>query len=64
MKLALSPIHYPVRSLGPGAQAGIWFQGCSIRCRGCISSDTWAPDRGLTTVNDVIELTRIWLAQG
>lgn len=63
MKFALSRIHYPVRSLGPGARVGIWFQGCSIRCRGCISSDTWAPDRGLTTVNDVIELTRNWLAQ-
>ena len=19
----------------------MWFQGCSIRCRGCVSRDTW-----------------------
>lgn len=63
MKLALSRVHYPVRSLGPGKRLGIWFQGCSIRCRGCISADTWAPDRGLTTVEEVIALSRNWLEQ-
>jgi anaerobic ribonucleoside-triphosphate reductase activating protein len=39
----------------------IWLQGCSIRCRGCISSDTWAPDRGITTVEEVFKLIRNWL---
>lgn len=39
--LALSRIHYPVHTLGPGQRLGIWFQGCSIRCPGCISRDTW-----------------------
>jgi len=61
MRLALSRVHYPVRSLGPGARVCIWLQGCSIRCRGCISSDTWAPDRGVTTVEDVFVLIRHWL---
>lgn len=37
----LSRLHHPVTALGPGRRAGIWFQGCSIRCRGCISADTW-----------------------
>jgi anaerobic ribonucleoside-triphosphate reductase activating protein len=63
MRLALSRVHYPVLSLGPGMRVGIWFQGCSIRCRGCISSDTWAPDRGVTTVEDVFKLIRHWLKQ-
>jgi anaerobic ribonucleoside-triphosphate reductase activating protein len=36
--------HYPVTTLGPGLRAGIWTQGCSLRCPGCISRDTWEPD--------------------
>lgn len=41
MKIRLNKAHFPVRSLGPGERVGIWFQGCSIRCRGCVSLDTW-----------------------
>lgn len=41
-ELSLSRLHYPVPNLGFGRRAGIWFQGCSIRCPGCISRDTWA----------------------
>jgi anaerobic ribonucleoside-triphosphate reductase activating protein len=39
--IAISRIHFPVTTLGPGRRLGIWFQGCSIRCPGCISTDTW-----------------------
>ncbi len=39
--VAISRVHYPVTTLGPGNRLGIWFQGCSIRCAGCISADTW-----------------------
>lgn len=39
--VAISRIHFPVTTLGPGHRIGIWFQGCSIRCPGCISTDTW-----------------------
>ncbi|HNY13671.1 MAG TPA: 4Fe-4S single cluster domain-containing protein [Candidatus Wallbacteria bacterium] len=37
----ISLIHYPVLALGPGKRAGIWTQGCSIRCPGCMSHHTW-----------------------
>ena len=40
----ISRAHYPVTTLGVGRRIGIWFQGCSIRCKGCVSQDTWATD--------------------
>lgn len=43
LRMGLSRIHYPVTVLGYGTRVAVWFQGCSIRCRGCISQDTW-PD--------------------
>ena len=45
MKIQLNKAHYPVTALGPGRRIGIWTQGCSIRCPGCVSLDTWKPDR-------------------
>ncbi len=44
MKIALNKAHFPVTVLGPGRRVGLWLQGCSIRCRGCVSRDTWDPD--------------------
>lgn len=41
MNLLLAKTHYPVTALGPGVRAGIWFQGCTIGCPGCLSRDTW-----------------------
>jgi anaerobic ribonucleoside-triphosphate reductase activating protein len=41
MKLQINKAHFPVTALGPGRRIGIWFQGCSIRCAGCVSQDTW-----------------------
>jgi len=57
----ISRLHFPVRALGPGARIGIWLQGCSIRCPGCISIDTWAAGRGRTTVDAVLETIAPWL---
>jgi anaerobic ribonucleoside-triphosphate reductase activating protein len=59
--IAVSRLHYPVTTLGPGQRVGIWMQGCSIRCPGCISMDTWAHGRGVTTVENVLEAILPWL---
>lgn len=42
--LLLAKAHYPVTTLGPGTRAGLWTQGCTIGCAGCLSRDTWDPD--------------------
>ena len=53
--LRLSRIHYPVDVLGPGRRVGIWLQGCTLACSGCLSRDTWDPGAGTaTTVDDVV----------
>lgn len=41
--MLVSRAHYPVESLGYGVRSGIWVQGCSIHCRGCVARDTWDP---------------------
>lgn len=42
--IQLNKAHWPVTVLGPGRRIGLWLQGCSIGCKGCVSQDTWAPD--------------------
>jgi len=37
-------IHYPIHTLGPGERIGVWTQGCSLRCKGCMSTHTWEFD--------------------
>ena len=46
MLIAVNKAHFPVTVLGPGRRIGIWMQGCSIGCPGCISRDTWEADPG------------------
>lgn len=43
LRVGIARLHHPVLALGPGRRAGIWFQGCSIHCAGCMSRDTWEP---------------------
>src|SRR5690348_16130882 len=64
--IAISRLHFPVTTLGPGRRIGIWLQGCSIHCPGCISKDTWDPDQGWTSVHSVIAAVQHWMpdAQG
>ncbi|MCK0177624.1 4Fe-4S single cluster domain-containing protein [Mycolicibacterium sp. F2034L] len=55
MRINLSRLHYPVTALGPGTRAGLWVQGCTIGCAGCVSRDTWAHDGGTAVdVDDVL----------
>lgn len=42
--IQVNKAHFPVTVLGPGKRVGIWLQGCRIRCKGCVSMDTWEPD--------------------
>lgn len=46
MKIELNKAHFPVTALGVGRRIGLWMQGCSIQCPGCVSRDTWAADPG------------------
>ncbi|WP_269586189.1 4Fe-4S single cluster domain-containing protein [Roseibium sp. Sym1] len=61
--VSISRLHFPVTTLGPGSRIGIWFQGCSIRCHGCISADTWAAGRGQTTVTEIMRAIERWLPE-
>lgn len=63
MKVAISRLHYPVTSLGPGKRVGLWFQGCSIRCTGCISTDTWAHGKNEVDITEVFDLLDVWLPE-
>lgn len=55
MKLRLSRVHFPVTVLGPGRRIGVWFQGCTLACKGCVSRDTWdADDSRLVELDEVM----------
>lgn len=54
-RIGVSRLHFPVTTLGPGRRAGIWLQGCSIHCPGCLSRDTWAPATSITETASVVD---------
>jgi anaerobic ribonucleoside-triphosphate reductase activating protein len=43
--IAINKAHFPITTLGFGRRVGIWMQGCSIHCPGCVNKDTWEFDR-------------------
>ena len=64
MRISLNKIHFPLTTLGYGRRVGIWTQGCSIQCPGCISRDTWKPDAGrLIDVEELAASLGPWLTQ-
>lgn len=65
MRIAINKAHYPVTVLGHGRRIGIWVQGCSIGCKGCVSQDTWERDAGKEIeVDELLEWCRRVGAQG
>ncbi len=57
--LELNKAHWPVTVLGPGRRIGLWVQGCSIHCPGCVSRDTWPRDKSKSiAVRDVLAWCR------
>jgi anaerobic ribonucleoside-triphosphate reductase activating protein len=56
--LRTSRVLYPITALGPGRRLGIWLQGCTLACKGCMSRDTW--DVGGGTEVGVDDLLRMW----
>jgi anaerobic ribonucleoside-triphosphate reductase activating protein len=55
----LSRAHFPVTVLGHGRRIGVWFQGCSIGCAGCVAHDTWEPDPArVIAVDALVEYCR------
>ena len=64
MKAALNRMHFPVTTLGFGRRVGVWLQGCSIRCPGCISRDTWDADpRYLIDLEEIAATWAQWQPQ-
>ena len=63
VEIGVSRVHFPVTSLGPGLRLGIWFQGCSIRCPGCISMDTWDESQTKTTVAELLDSVDVYLSR-
>ncbi|WP_369311471.1 4Fe-4S single cluster domain-containing protein [Providencia rettgeri] len=61
MNIRVSRLHFPITTLGPGKRVGIWFQGCSLRCKGCLSPDTWHEKESYFTVAQLIEHIQQWL---
>ncbi|MBG6028316.1 4Fe-4S cluster-binding domain-containing protein [Proteus columbae] len=62
MLISLSRTHFPVTTLGPGKRIGIWFQGCSLCCKGCLSPDTWERKTASTTVDAIIQQIQPWFS--
>ncbi|MFH8976638.1 4Fe-4S single cluster domain-containing protein [Streptomyces sp. NPDC017890] len=58
MDVRISGTHFPLETLGPGRRLGVWFQGCSLACAGCMSRHTWDA-RGGTHVS-VSALLELW----
>lgn len=60
MKISLSRLHFPVTTLGPGQRIGLWVQGCSLHCKGCLSPDTWHQRDNAIEISELIAQLSQW----
>ena len=58
MKWQINKIQYPIYNLGQNKRLGIWVQGCSLNCIGCINQNAWNHKDGESY--DVLDLFN-WL---
>lgn len=61
MNWQLNNIKYPVYNLGSGKRIGVWVQGCTLYCKGCINQTLWSNSGGkavnvLDAYNLIIDL--------
>ena len=62
--MQINKVHFPVTALGFGKRVGIWTQGCSIRCPGCVSRDTWTTHNQCALgVAELVSGIKPWLDQ-
>jgi len=59
--LAVSRLHFPVSSLGPGQRLGLWVQGCSRGCPGCLAPETWPQSAESIEIEDLLQSLISWL---
>jgi anaerobic ribonucleoside-triphosphate reductase activating protein len=55
--ILINSYKFPITVLGPGERIGIWTQGCSIRCNGCMSKHTWEFDK--TKKKDIYQFVNL-----
>jgi len=55
--LLINLIAYPLKVLGIGDRIGIWTQGCSLECKGCMSKHTWKFDGSKKVfIDDILKI--------
>ena len=60
MKWQINKIQFPVYNLGEGKRIGIWVQGCSLHCKGCVNQTLWKKEGGASI--EVLDIFN-WLLQ-
>lgn len=57
--LYINSIIYPVTTLGPGTRIGLWVEGCTLNCPGCISPELFKQAKEHAfSIAEIIEIMR------